>query len=62
MGMEGTAGSAGVCDGDGEGAGDEKPDKESLGFVAPVADFGRGGLSASKGSEFEGICQPPSLA
>jgi hypothetical protein len=62
VGIEGTVGSAGVYEGEGEGAGDEKPDNESLGLVAPVADLGRGGLRASEGSEFEGICQPPSLA
>jgi hypothetical protein len=50
-----------VYDGVGVGAGLEKPERDSLGLAPPVADFGRG-LSASDGSEFEGICQPPSLA
>jgi hypothetical protein len=60
-GIDGTAAGAGVYDGEGMGAGLEKPDRESLGFAPPVADLGRG-LSARDGREFEGICQPPSLA
>jgi len=59
-GIDGTCGD-GAYDGVGVGAGLEKPERESLGLAPPVADFGRG-LSASDGSEFEGICQPPSLA
>lgn len=60
-GIDGTAIGDGVYDADGDGAGLEKPERESLGLAPPVADFGRG-LSAKDGSEFEGICQPPSLA
>ena len=60
-GIDGTVAGIGVINGEDGGTGLEKPERESLGLAPPVADLGRG-LSASDGSELDGICQPPSLA
>lgn len=62
-GIDGTAIGEGVYEvvGVGVGAGLGKPERDSFGLAPPVADLGRG-LSANDGREFDGICQPPSLA